>query len=214
MKEMVNMGYGSLPIIFLISTFIGAVTTVQTSYQLVSNLIPKSTIGSVVSASAILEMAPTIIAIVLAGVIGSKIASEIGTQRVTDQIDALEVFGINSAAYLILPKIISAIFIFPTLSIIACFLMHVGGIIAGELTHTLTFEEFTTGTTQYFDVFQIKFMLIKAFTYGFLVSSISAYNGYFVSGGSLEVGKASTQGVVFSCIFVVLFDYILAQLML
>jgi phospholipid/cholesterol/gamma-HCH transport system permease protein len=214
MREIISMGIGSLVIVFIISTFIGAVTTVQTAYQLVSALLPRSTIGSVVSASALLEMAPTITSIVLAGRVGSAIASEIGTMRVTEQIDALEVMGINSAAYLILPKIIAALFSFPMMAIIAATLMHAGGILAGELSGELTATEFTTGVTQWFDPFQVRFMLIKATSFGFVISSVSSYFGYYVTGGALEVGQASTKGVVYSCIFVVFLDYVLAQLLL
>ncbi|MCZ2357631.1 MAG: ABC transporter permease [Bacteroidia bacterium] len=214
MQEIVAMGIGSVSIVFIISVFIGAVTTVQTAYQLVSNLVPKSTIGAIVSTSAILELAPTILSLVLAGKIGSHIAGELGTMRVTEQIDALEVMGINSASYLILPKIIGAMIAFPCLVIFSCFLTHIGGIIAGDMTGEVTAAQFGLGAREFFEPFQVTFMLIKAVTFGFVISSISAYQGFYVKGGALEVGRSSTLAVVYSCIFVVFCDYILAQLLL
>jgi phospholipid/cholesterol/gamma-HCH transport system permease protein len=214
MREILNIGIGSIPIVFLISTFIGAVTTVQTAYQLVSALLPKSTIGSVVSASALLEMAPTVMSIVLAGKVGSSISSEIGTMRVTEQIDALEVMGINATSYLILPKILASIFAFPCLVIISAFLMHVGGFTAGGLTGEVTYQEFANGIREWFDPFQVRFMLYKSVTFGFIISTISSYTGFYVKGGALEVGQAATTGVVYSCIFIIIADYVLAQILI
>lgn len=214
LREIISMGIGSLPIVFLISTFIGAVTTLQTAYQLVSALLPRSTIGSVVSASALLEMAPTVLSVILAGKIGSSIASEIGTMRVTEQIDALEVMGINAASYLILPKLLAALLVFPCLAIIAAFLMHVGGFTAGELSGEVTYHEFAQGIRQFYDPFQVRFMIYKAVTFGFIISTVASYAGYYVKGGALEVGQAATQGVVYSCIFIIVADFVLAQILI
>jgi len=214
LKEIISMGIGSIVIVLISSVFIGAVTTIQTAYQLVSNLVPKSTIGAIVSASAILELAPTIIALVLAGKIGSNIAGQIGTMRVTEQIDALDVMGINSASYLVLPKLLGALIAFPCLCIISVFLIHLGGITAGELTGELTFYEFQVGATRFYEPFQIIFMLTKSLTFGFLIATIASYQGYYVSGGAFEVGEASTRAVVISCIMILFGDYTLAQLLL
>ncbi|MCS7073559.1 MAG: ABC transporter permease, partial [Bacteroidia bacterium] len=214
MREAVNMGIGSLGIVFIISLFMGAVTTVQTAYQLLTPLIPKSAIGSVVSASAILELAPTIMTLVLAGKIGSNIASELGTMRVTEQIDALEVMGINPASYLIIPKIFGALLSFPLLTTISCYLIHIGGIAAGAITEVITPAQFEVGARTNFVPFQITFMLIKSLTFAFIISSVSAYQGFYVKGGALEVGQASTKAVVFSCVMMLLADYVLAQLLL
>lgn len=214
MRESVSMGVGSVGIVVIISTFVGAVSTVQTAYQLFDGLIPRSAIGNIVSASAILEFAPTITSLVLAGKIGSNIASQIGTMRVSEQIDALDVMGINSASFLILPKIIAAGLVFPLLIIVSCFLMHVGGIFAGEFTGTVAKEEFAAGAQGSFQLFNVVFMLIKAFTFGLLISSISSYQGYNVQGGALEVGEASTDAVVYSCIMLLLADLLLAAVLL
>ena len=214
LNEIVAIGIGSLIIVFITSVFIGGVTTVQSAYQLVSSLIPRSTIGSVVSVSALLELAPTITSLVLAGKVGSNIASQLGTMRVTEQIDALEVMGINSAAYLILPKIIGGLFAFPALITIAAFLMHLGGIVAGDFTGTLTPTEFAIGVRTYFEPFQVTFMYTKSIFFSLIITTISAFYGYTVVGGAFEVGKASTKAVVTSSITILLMDYVLAQLML
>jgi len=214
MREAVNMGIGSMAIVVIISVFTGAVTTVQTAYQLTTGLIPPSTIGTIVSASALLELAPTITSLILAGRIGSYISSEIGTMRVTEQIDALEVMGINSASYLILPKILGALLAFPCLIIVAAFLIHVGGMVAGDMTGEVNYDQFAQGVRDYFNDFQVTFMLIKSFAFGLIISTIAAYHGYYVDGGALEVGEASTRAVVYSCIILVLADYVLAQLLL
>jgi phospholipid/cholesterol/gamma-HCH transport system permease protein len=214
MREVVSMGIGSLMIVFINSLFVGAVTTVQTAYQLVTDLVPRSTIGAIVSASALLELAPTITSLVLAGKIGSSIAGQIGTMRTSEQIDALDVMGINSASYLVLPKIMGAILSFPCLAIIAAFLMHIGGILAGDLTQVISSEEFIEGARDFYDPFNVTFMVIKSVTFGFLISSIAAYQGYYVSGGANEVGQASTQAVVMSCIMILFSDYVLAALLL
>jgi len=214
LAEMNNIGVKSLGIVVLISVFMGAVTTIQTSYQLVSNLISSSVIGSVVSNSTILELSPTVTSLVLAGRIGSSIASEIGTMRVSEQIDALEVMGINSAGYLILPKIIASLIVIPMLIIISMFLSLSGGILAGELTNILSREEFLSGARSSFKTFTLIFALMKAFTFAFVISSIPAYQGYFTHGGSLEVGQSSTKAVVLSCVFILFLDYLLAQMFL
>ncbi|MCS7163129.1 MAG: ABC transporter permease [Bacteroidia bacterium] len=212
--EQIHMGRDSLFLVAIISLFVGAVTTVQTAYQIVSPFIPKSTIGAIVSTSAILELAPTVTSLVLAGRIGSSIASQIGSMRVSEQIDALEVMGINSATYLILPRLFSAIVAFPLLVIYACFIVHVGGIIAGAFTGAVNPTQFAIGARSFFEGFQITFMLIKAVTFGFIISTVSAYQGYFVRGGALEVGKSSTRAVVVSCLMILVADYVLAQLLL
>ncbi|GIV24958.1 MAG: hypothetical protein KatS3mg026_0650 [Bacteroidia bacterium] len=212
--ESIQMGRDSLFLVAIISFFVGAVTTVQTAYQIVSPFIPKSTIGAIVSTSAILELAPTITSLVLAGRIGSNIASQIGSMRVSEQIDALEVMGINSATYLILPRLFGALVFFPILVIYSCVIVHVGGILAGALTSTVNPTQFGVGARSFFEDFQVVFMLIKAVTFGFIISTVSAYQGYYVRGGALEVGAASTRAVVVSCLMILVADYVLAQLLL
>lgn len=213
-RQMVSIGINSLGIVVIISVFMGAVTTVQTAYQLISGLVSKSIIGAIVSDSSILELGPTITSLVLAGKIGSSIASEIGTMRVTEQIDALEIMGVNAAGYLISPKILAAIITIPMLIILAISLSIGGGIFVGDLTGILSSQQFIEGARSSFLPFNVVFSLTKAFTFAFIISSVSAYQGYYTQGGSLEVGQASTRAVVFSCILILLSDYLLAQLLL
>lgn len=214
MKQCSDIGIGSLGIVVIVALFIGAVSTLQTAYQLVSNLIPKSTIAQIVRDTVILEFAPTITCIVLAGVVGSKIASELGNMRVSEQIDALEIMGINTKAYLIMPKILAAFLMIPVLVVIAGVLGIWGGRMAGILSGILSPEEFEEGLLGGFQPFNVTFALSKAYTFAFIISSIPAYFGYFVQGGALEIGKASTTAVVTSCIMILFADYILAALLL
>jgi len=214
MHQCSDIGIGSLGIVMIVALFIGAVSTLQTAYQLVSNLIPKSTIAQIVRDTVILEFAPTITCIVLAGVVGSKIASELGNMRVSEQIDALEIMGINTKAYLIMPKILASFIMIPLLVIIAGVLGIWGGRLAGTLTGILAPEEFDGGLLSGFLPFNVAFALYKAYTFAFIISSIPAYFGYFVKGGALEIGKASTTAVVTSCIMILFADYVLAALLL
>jgi phospholipid/cholesterol/gamma-HCH transport system permease protein len=214
LTEFVGMVAGSMLILVVISVFIGAVMTLQTAYQLTSDFVPKSTIGSIVSVTTLLELAPTILTFILAGRIGSKIASELGTMRVTEQIDALEVMGINANAYLILPKIIAGFFALPVLVTFSAFLTHVGGMYAGHYGNMVTMNEFTDGMRMYFEIYQIIIMYVKAFTFGLLITMISAYQGFYTQGGALEVGNAATRAVVFSCLAMVIADFLIAQIML
>lgn len=213
-REMVSIGYDSLVIVSIISVFTGAVTTVQTAYQLTSGLISDTIIGSIVSESTILELSPTVLSLVLAGRVGSNIASEIGTMRVSEQIDAIEVMGLNSACYLILPKVLAGAITVPLLVIISIFLSIGGGIFAGDLTGIVSKESFIQGAQETFRTFNIFFALIKAFTFGFIITSIAAFKGYYTSGGSIEVGRSSTEAVVLSCILIVVFDFLLAKFLL
>ena len=209
-----EIGIGSLGIVAIISIFMGAVSTVQTAYQLVSPLIPKSTIAQVVRDTVILEFAPTLVCIVLAGVVGSKIASELGNMRVSEQIDALEIMGINTKTYLVLPKILAALLVVPLLVVLAAVLGIWGGRLAGTMAGILSGSTFDRGLLDGFVPFTVTFALTKAYTFAFIVSSIPAYYGYHVKGGALEIGRASTKSVVVSCIMILFADYLLAALML
>lgn len=214
MHQCTEIGIGSLPIVVIISVFLGAVTTVQTAYQLVTPLVPRSTISMIVRDTIMLELSPTVVCIVLAGVIGSKIASELGNMRVSEQIDALEIMGINTKSYLIAPKILAALIVIPALIVLSMFLAILGGRIAGSLTGILAPDVFDIGLRQSFRPFNVTFALMKAYTFGFLISSISAYFGYYVKGGALEIGRASTTSVVISCIMILIADYVLAAIFL
>ncbi len=212
--ESILVGVGSIFIVAIVSTFMGAVTAVQTAYNLVSPLIQDYIIGTLVRDMTVQELAPTVISLVFAGKVGSSIASGIGTMRITEQIDALEVMGINSASYLVLPKIVAAIIMYPLLVILAMFLSIYGGYLAGTLTNVITEQEYIYGIRLDFNPYTIQFAMIKSVVFAFLISSISAYKGYYTKGGALEVGIASTSAVTNSCIAILLADYLLAALLL
>ncbi len=214
MHQCVEIGIGALPIVIIISIFLGAVTTVQTAYQLVSPLVPLSTIAQIVRDSMILELSPTVLSIVLAGVVGSKIASELGNMRISEQIDALEIMGINSKNYLIFPKILAALVVIPCLIVISAVLGIWGGRTAGAMSGILANDIFDAGLRQNLNLFNINFALYKSYTFAFILSSVPAYYGYNVKGGSLEIGRASTSAVVVSCILILLADYALAAILL
>lgn len=214
MHQCVEIGIGALPIVVIISLFLGAVTTVQTAYQLVSPLVPRSTIAQVVRDSIILELSPTVVSIVLAGVVGSKIASELGNMRTTEQIDALEIMGINTKTYLVFPKILAAFLMIPCLITLSAALGIWGGRMAGSMSGVIATEIFDLGLRQNFTPYNVTFALIKAYTFAFIISSIPAYFGYHVKGGALEIGRASTSAVVISCILILFADYILAAMLL
>ncbi|MFC4263550.1 MlaE family ABC transporter permease [Ferruginibacter yonginensis] len=209
-----DIGIGSFGIVSIVSVFMGAVSAVQTAYQLVSPLIPKTTIAQIVRDTVILEFSPTLVCIVLAGVVGSKIASELGNMRVSEQIDALEIMGINTKTYLIMPKIAAALLMIPLLVVISMVLGIWGGRLAGNASGILSNDTFDRGLTENFTAFNVWFALIKAYTFAFIISSIPAYFGYHVTGGALEIGRSSTKAVVISCIMILLADYVLAALLL
>jgi phospholipid/cholesterol/gamma-HCH transport system permease protein len=214
MHQCVEIGIGALPIVVIISLFLGAVTTVQTAYQLVSPLVAPSTIAQIVRDSMILELSPTVVSIVLAGVVGSKIASELGNMRISEQIDALEIMGINTKSYLIMPKILGSLVVIPCLIVISAILGIWGGRTAGALSGILATDIFDIGLRQNLNIYNINFALYKSYTFAFILSSIPAYYGYNVKGGSLEIGRASTSAVVVSCILILFADYALASLLL
>lgn len=214
MHQCVELGNGSLGIVSIISIFIGAVSTLQTSYQFISPIIPRSVIAQIVRDSVILEFAPTITCIVLAGVVGSKISSELGNMRVSEQIDALEIMGINTKAYLILPKILAALITIPLLVIIAMALGIWGGRMIGDITNILPHEIYDKGLNESFVPYNVTFALTKAYSFAFIITAIPAYFGYNVRGGALEIGRASTTSVVTSCVMILLADYVLATILL
>ena len=213
-REIDNVGFGSLGIVAITSIFMGAVITIQTVYNLVNPLVPLWAVGVVTRDSIIIEFSPTMISLVLAGKVGSSVASEIGTMRVTEQIDALEIMGINSSGYLTVPKLFAAVMIFPFVVIISMFLGIMGGWIAGDLSGAISSAEFIRGIQDSFVPFNVLFAIIKTMTFAFLIVTISAYQGFYTKGGALEVGRSSTQAVVYSSIMILVFDYILTQLIL
>ncbi len=214
MHQCSEIGIGSLGIVSIISIFMGAVSTLQTSYQLISPLIPPQTIAQIVRDTVILEFSPTLVCIVLAGVVGSKIAGELGNMRVSEQIDALEIMGINTKAYLIMPKIGAALLTIPLLVILSMVLGIWGGRFAGSAAHILSTDTFDKGLLQNFVPYNVWFALIKSYTFAFIISTIPAYFGYNVNGGALEIGRSSTKSVVVSCVLILFADYLLAALLL
>jgi phospholipid/cholesterol/gamma-HCH transport system permease protein len=212
LEECILIGIKSSRLIALVSTFMGAVTTVQIAGNLVSPFVPRWVISQVVREMTILELAPTIIAIIYAGKVGSSMAGGLGTMRITEQIDALEVMGINSASYLVLPKIVASLMMYPMLVIIAGVCALVGGYIVGTFTGIITPAEYIHGIRYTFNPTMIFFALTKSFVFAFLISSISSFKGYFTQGGALEVGISTTAAVTNSVITVLLADYFLAEL--
>ncbi len=210
-----DIGVGSLPIIAIVSTFIGAVSAVQFAYQFRSiSLVPMWWIGSIVRKGMILELAPTISALLLAGKVGSNISSELGTMRISEQIDAYEIMGVNTPAYLIGPKIAASVVVVPMLVVIAVFLGIIGGWGAGMLGNFYSNTEYFRGVTDNFDGYDVTVMLTKAVLFGFIMSSVSCYKGFTVQGGAVEIGKSSTQAVVLSSILMIIVNFFVAFFLL
>jgi phospholipid/cholesterol/gamma-HCH transport system permease protein len=214
MREMVSTGIGSLGIICIISVFIGAVAAIQVAFQLISPLIPKTVVGSISRDSTILEFSPTICALVLAGRVGSSIASQIGTMRVTEQIDALEIMGVNAPGYLISPKIISGVSMIPLLTIISVGLGLSGGYIACLTSKDVPPTEYLAGLQNGFNHIIVTVCAVKSIVFGFIITSVCAYFGFYTSGGALEVGQSATKGVVYSCIWILFADLVISSLLL
>lgn len=214
LRQMHQIGVGSIIIIVIISFFIGAVAAVQFAYNLSTSIAPMFYVGYIVKESMILEFAPTVSCLILAGKVGSNIASELGTMRLTEQIDALEIMGVNTSSYLIAPKIVASITMIPLLVIIACGTGIYGGLVAGSSSGYVSSTEYIQGVQYFFVPFNVTVMIIKSFTFSFLLTSISCYQGFYAFGGALDIGKASTRAVVISCIMILVADYILTWILL
>ena len=211
--ELEKVGINSIGIVIFISFFVGGVVSIQTALNLESPLLPKYLIGLASRDSLILEFSPTMISLILAGKVGSSIASEIGSMRVSEQIDALEIMGVNSASFLILPKIIASLFFFPFLVILSMGIGMIGAWV-GALSVDITTTEFLSGLRYEFRSYYITYAIVKTIFFAFIVSSISSYFGYHVKGGSIAVGKSSTDAVVYSSIVILVFNFILTKLIL
>ena len=214
MAQCNDIGIRSLPIVLIISIFLGMVLTIQTAYQLVSPFVPKTIIAGIVRDTTILELSPTLICVVLAGVVGSKIASELGNMRVSEQIDALEVMGINTKTYLVLPKILAAMIMVPALIVLSIAISIWGGYLAGMFSNILSRKEFQDGLRKDFQPYNLFFAMVKSFVFALIISIIPCYKGYYVRGGALEIGRASTTAVVISCILILCADYVLSLVLL
>ena len=213
MRQMNDIGIGSLIIVGLIAIFIGAVTAVQFLYQLDGTLVPVYYVGYIIRDSTIIELAPTITCLVLAGKVGSNMAAEIGGMRQKEHIDAMEIMGVNTASYLIMPKVIAALIVIPMLVAIAAFVSVIGGYLAAVPTGMMSDAEYIQGVRSFFEPFNVVMMFVKAIVFAFLLTTISCYQGYYVKGGSIELGQASTNAVVFSDIMILLADYLIAVML-
>ena len=211
--ELEKIGINSLGIVLFISFFVGGVVSIQTALNLENVLLPKYLIGLASRDALILEFSPTMIALILAGKVGSSIASELGSMRVSEQIDALEIMGVYSASFLILPKIIASILFFPFLVILSMGIGMIGAWIGG-LSVNVTTAEFIYGLKYEFISFYVTYAIIKTIFFAFIVSSISSYFGYHAKGGAISVGRASTEAVVYSSIFILVFNFVLTKIML
>ncbi|MFR9564469.1 MAG: ABC transporter permease [Rikenellaceae bacterium] len=214
LSEMEALGIDSIGLTTIISFFIGAVVTLQMSINMKAGFIPQYLIGYATREVMILEFSSTVVALILSGKIGSNIASEIGTMRITEQIDALEIMGVNSASYLILPKIIATVLFFPLLTILSIFIGIIGGYVISAATSVMIPADYLEGLLYDFKPYSIVYSLIKSAVFGFVITTVSAFCGYYVGGNSLEVGRASTRAVVASSVVVMIFNLILTQLLL
>ena len=213
LKEIDELIYGSMGIIIFISFFIGGVVTIQTALNINSPLIPKSLIGFATRQSVILEFAPTFTSIIMAGKVGSYITSSIGTMRVTEQIDALDVMGVNSLNYLVFPKII-AMLMYPFAIAIAMYCGIAGGWFAAAFGGYVSGSDFITGVQLDFHPFHLVYAFTKTMIFAFVIATIPSYHGYFMNGGALEVGKASTTSFVWTSVAIIIINYVVTQIML
>lgn len=213
LKDIDDLVIGSIGIVSFIAFFVGGVITIQTALNIDNPLIPKSLVGFATRQSIILEFAPTFISIIMAGKVGSFITSSIGTMRVTEQIDALEVMGINSINYLVFPKFI-ALMLYPFIISIAMFLGIMGGLAACVFGGYSTYEDFITGVQLDFIPFHIVYAFIKTFVFAFILATVPSFHGYFMKGGALEVGQASTTSFVWTSVSIILLNYVLTQILL
>ncbi|HLP95836.1 MAG TPA: ABC transporter permease [Saprospiraceae bacterium] len=213
MRQMNDIGIGSLIIVCLISIFIGAVAAIQFAYQLDGQLVPRYYIGYIVRDLALIELSPTITCLVLAGKVGSNMAAEIGGMRQKEHIDAMEVMGVNTAAYLITPKLIAALFVIPLLVTFSACVAVIGGYLASVPTGLITDDEYVQGVRSFFVPYNVFMMYVKSIVFAYILTTVSCYQGYFVKGGSIELGQASTRAVVYSDILILLADYLIAVLL-
>lgn len=213
-NEIENLGVKSVGIVAIISLFMGGIMTLQVAYNMTNPLLPKTLVGLGNRDTLILEFSSTILALIMAGKIGSNITSEIGSMKVTEQIDSLEIMGVNSAGYLILPKIIAVVLIFPLLYILSVFFGIIGGLIVGPAVGAVTATDYLNGIQYLFNPYYVTFSLIKCVVFGFLIASIASFFGYTVEGGAFDVGAASTRAVVNTNILILVWDLILTQLLL
>ncbi len=212
--EIEKLGINSISIVAIISVFIGAVVTLQTAYNIENPLLPKMYIGLASRDTMLLEFSSTIVALILAGKVGSNITSEIGSMRITEQIDAMEMMGVNSANYLILPKVIAAVLFNPFLTAMSAAVGILGGAIIVLVTGVITIGEYVNGIQTAFVPYYLTYSMIKMACFSFIITTVPAFYGYYARGGSLDVGRASTNGIVSSSVLILIFNLMLTQLLL
>jgi phospholipid/cholesterol/gamma-HCH transport system permease protein len=210
--EIDNIGISSLTIVAIISVFMGGIIAIQSAFSFTSPLIPLYAVGFTTRESMLLEFSPTVISLILAGKVGSNIASEVGAMRITEQIDALEIMGINSAGYLIFPKVAAALIIFPFLVMLSMFLGIWGGYMMGVYSGACSAYEYVYGIQAFFEPWKLYYSFTKVLVFAFIITSVSSYYGYYTEGGALEVGRSSTSAVVYSSILILLFGLILTNM--
>ncbi|MFM7106043.1 MAG: MlaE family ABC transporter permease [Flavobacteriales bacterium] len=213
-EEFDKIGLQSIGIVGLMVGFMGAVVCIQTAANIESGWVPGWTIGFTTRQSVVLEFSSTIACLILSGKVGGNIATEIGTMRITEQIDAMEIMGVNTASYLILPKIIAAVLIFPFIMVIAMFLGIASGAFVGLSSGIVSMADYQRGLMMQFETFQITYSLIKTLVYAFIITSVSAYHGYYTHGGPREVGQSSTRSIVYSMVLILIANYLLTQILL
>ena len=213
-RELDDIGLKTVGMILFINFFIGGVVTIQTALNLENPLLDRSLIGFAAKQSVILEFSPTLSSVILAGIVGSYIASTIGTMRITEQIDVLDVMGVNSANHLILPKIAATLSFYPFLIILSMFMGIFGGWAAGQVTDLVSTADYLEGIRMDFEPFHFVYSMVKTLVFAFLIATIPSFFGYYVRGGALEVGRASTKAVIWTSIMIVLWNYIITQLLL
>ncbi len=214
MRQMNSIGIESIPIVAVVALFIGAVTAVQFAYQVQDFAVPMYYIGYIVRDTMIIEMAPTMTCMILAGKVGSNMASELGNMRITEQIDALEIMGVNTPGYLVGTKLTAALFTIPLLIILAALLGILGGLLAVVLSNIMPIGVYERGLHAFFEPFNVRLMMIKGFVFAFILSTVACFHGYNVKGGAIQIGEASTKAVVHSNILILLSDYIIAEVLL
>lgn len=213
-SEIYKLGIDSIPLVIIISIFIGAVITIQMQLNIMSPLIPSYSVGLATREILLLEFSSSILSLILAGKVGSNIASEIGTMRVTEQIDAMDIMGINSANFIVLPKVVGFVLFIPVLCVLSMFMGLLGGWFIAEFTTMISVEQYVFGIQTFFNEWYVWYGIIKTFFFAYIITSVAAYYGYYVKGGALEVGKGSTNAVVSSSILILLADVILTKLLL
>lgn len=212
--EITKLGIDSIPLVLVISVFIGAVCTIQMQLNIMSPLIPAYSTGLATREIILLEFSNSILCLILAGKVGSNIASEIGTMRVTEQIDAMDIMGVNSANFLVLPKLVGFLFIMPVLVVFCIFTSIMGGVLISTFTDIIPLSRFIYGIQTMFQEWYVWYGLIKSLFFSYIITTVAAFYGYYVKGGALEVGKASTNAVVASSILILLLDVVLTKLLL